>query len=127
MLAVTVVLLLHSVTPFHSALDLHYGRATQRIISINAPTVAFTQKPSMSTLEKGNVLSKIVVIPAYARALPPLQRANSHFKGSNAGLFHKFGGNRAGSQIKTNGTPKYIYPDSDFSFQTDPHPATRQQ
>jgi hypothetical protein len=129
MLALTALLLLHSVgaavpkVSDTTAAARSHEPAT-KVASVHVSDV------SVSEQDRGKEMSKILVLPASARALPPLQPGpKSPVKqASGAGLIHKIGGafHKSKSQPEIAGHD-YIYPDSDFSFDTDSDNTSHEQ
>lgn len=126
MLAVTVVLLLHSAVPAinHAADIKSADRAHHAPAAVSASADSTSKNDSM---DQTHALSTIIVLPKSARSLPALKGdAKSPFKESTgSGFFHKLGGAFHGSKKNVEPVPTYTHPDSDFSFDPDPQPTSK--
>lgn len=132
MLAVTVVLLLHSAVPAinHApdtkSLDMKSMDRAHHTAAVSASADSTSKNDS---IDQTHALSTIIVLPKSARSLPALKGdAKSPFKeSSGSGFFHKLGGAFHGSKKNVEPTPTYTHPDSDFSFDPDPQPTSKNQ
>lgn len=129
MLAVTVVLLLHSAVPAITsnthALD---TKSADRAHHTPAAVSAMADSASKNdSIEQTHALSTITVLPKSVLSLPALKGdAKTPFKESTgSSFFHKLGGALHGSKKNVEPAATYTYPDSDFSFDPDPQPASK--
>jgi|ERR1700683_260159 len=131
MLAVTVLLLLHSAAPATHNADTHSARSKTTVVvssSANSPVNVADHKESA---DKGHDLGAIVVLPASAWSLPPLKGETKlpHKQSGGAGMFHKLGSafHSTPKEAAAEPAPVYTHPDSDFSFDTDQPPASQER
>jgi hypothetical protein len=128
MLAVTVVLLLHSaVLAINHAPDTNSADRAH-----HAPATISASANSTSTndsIDQTHALSTIIVLPKSALSLPALKGdTKSPLKESGgSSFFHKLGGAFHGSKKNVEPAANYTYPDSDFSFDPDPQPTSKNQ
>src|SRR5579862_2648985 len=123
MLAVTVVLLLHSAIP---AIN-HAPDTKAADHAHHTPAAVSASADSTSKNDQTHALSTIIVLPKSALSMPALKGdAKVPFKESTgSSFFHKLGGALHGSKKNVEPAATYTYPDSDFSFDPDPQPTSK--
>src|ERR1700733_8611528 len=128
MLAVTVVLLLHSAIPaINHAPDTKaadHAHHTPAAVSGSADSTS-----KNDSIDQTHALSTIIVLPKSALSMPALKGdAKSPFKESTgSSFFHKLGGAFHGSKKNVEPAATYTHPDSDFSFDPDPQSTSKNQ